>query len=333
MSEPIDKEFRRRILLYALVSTPVLSFYGVSPFLIFDILSVSDSLTLVALVGSSVVFYWLINGLLFLRLQKPMTVGYILLSFILSFLSNALKFPFEFLFQFRPTMEQYYLYPITISVALNIIILILIKAIIGEQEKRRSTQLINQLNIQKLEAQKQVLMQQIQPHFLFNALSVLKSLIQENTEQAEFYTYKLSQFLRYSVASNQVELVKLQEELEFVNNYIDLQKIRFENAFDYQVDIPTPLLQSQVPVLAVQTLVENVFKHNYFTEERPIKIKIEAKEEAVIVWNTLGSVKVTDRKGTGLDNLTKRYQLIAAVSPSVTQTDESFAVTLPLIRS
>ncbi|MEM7658648.1 MAG: histidine kinase, partial [Bacteroidota bacterium] len=192
---------------------------------------------------------------------------------------------------------------------------------------------IAELSIQKLKAENQTLAQQLQPHFLFNALSVLKSLIQEDADLAEDYTVKLSDFLRYGVESHQTDLVSLKEEMEFVNNYLSLQKIRFEEAIAFEVQISDNQLSGQVPIFAVQTLVENACKHNYFTEKRPLHISIETREDALIVRNNLVSLKVTERAGTGLANLSKRYEFLAGREIQIQQTETDFSVTIPVIQS
>ena len=89
-------------------------------------------------------------------------------------------------------------------------------------------------------------------------------MITENAVSAQHYVVKLSEFLRYSVEAHHTEVVSLRKELDFTVDYIDLQKVRFENAFTYEVNIPNEVMQFHLPVLALQTLVENIFKHNYF---------------------------------------------------------------------
>ena len=121
------------------------------------------------------------------------------------------------------------------------------------------------------------------------------------------------------------------EEMQFANNYLDLQKIRFENAFEFEIDLQEQLHVTQIPVFAIQVLLENAFKHNYFTEKRPLRLSIKKEEEGIVVSNNIVSLKVTERAGTGLANLEKRYQFLTGKGIAIQQTDSSFQVTLPIV--
>ncbi|MEL7342783.1 MAG: histidine kinase, partial [Bacteroidota bacterium] len=300
----------RKFYIYTAISSPLLALYGSSPFYMFGVMDQSQTTKLYFSVFVSVVLYWFINGFLFLKLKKDRTWYFLLLSYIATFFSNLLKAPFQRFWDFQSTILEYVLFPITMTLALNTIILLMINLIIEEREKRAAKTQVSELTIQKLEAENMVLMQQLQPHFLFNALSVLKSLIKENGDLAEEYSVKLSDFLRYAVESHNAKLVSLEDEMKFVHNYIDLQKIRFEDAFSFQVEIPEAVKSVQIPVFAIQTLVENTFKHNYFTEKRPLKITVRYQDGAIEVRNNIVSLKVTERRGTGLENLRKRVAFL-----------------------
>lgn len=327
---------KNKLFLYTFISSPLLALFGAGPLYIFGVLDLQQITRMYVSLLLSVVIYWIINGYLFIKLKKKITWQMLLLSYVVTFFSNILKAPlapYVSFLEVRDILEQYLVYPIITTLALNTIILLIINLIIGEREKRAAQQTIADLNMRKLEAENQVLMQQLQPHFLFNALSILKSLIKEDANLAEEYSIKLSEFLRYAVDSHATELVSIQDEMQFVNNYIELQQIRFENAFEFQVNIPTEVYQAKVPVLAIQVLVENTFKHNYFTEKRPLQIAINYADEHLEVFNNLVSVKLTERAGTGLSNLEKRYQFITGKEILVTPTETTFSVKIPVIRA
>lgn len=321
----------KRIFAYALISSPLLALYAAAPFYIFGILTLPQSLQIYTSALVSAAIYWIINSLLFIRFEKKQTWQTILLSYLITFLSNILKAPFQSFVEFRSMVEEYLVYPIIITVAVNTIILLMIKAIIGERKRQEANLTIAKLQVQKLQAENGMLMQQLQPHFLFNALSVLKSLISEDPKIAEKYSVKLSDFLRYTVDSHSTDYVTLKEEMQFAYNYLDLQKIRFENAFEFEVDLPEELNDTQIPVFAIQVLLENAFKHNYFTEKRPLHLSIEKEEEGIVVSNNIVSLKVTERAGTGLTNLNKRYQFLTGKEIQIRQTDTMFQVTLPIV--
>ncbi|MEM6347092.1 MAG: histidine kinase [Bacteroidota bacterium] len=313
------------------ISSPLLALYGSSPFYMFGVMDISQTTKLYFSVLVSVVLYWLINGYIFLHLKKPRRWDIFILSYVVTFLSNLLKAPFQTFFELRSEVMQYVLFPITMTLALNSIILLIINQLIEAREKRQAEKQVSELTIQKLEAENMVLMQQLQPHFLFNALSVLKSLIKEDGDLAEEYSVKLSDFLRYAVESHNAKLVSITDEMKFVDNYLGLQKIRFENAFHFEVKVPDEVGQGQIPVLAIQTLVENAFKHNYFTEKRPLNIEISYENEAIIVRNNIVSLKVTERRGTGLANLAKRVQYLTDKELKIEQSETQFSVQIPVI--
>ena len=320
-----------RIFAYALISSPLLALYAAAPFYIFGILNLSQSLQIYTSAIVSAAIYWIINSLLFIRFEKKQTWQTIILSYLLTFFSNVLKAPFQSFVEFRSMVEEFVVYPIIITVAVNTIILLMINAIIGERKRQEANLTIAKLQVQKLQAENGMLMQQLQPHFLFNALSVLKSLITEDPKIAEKYSVKLSDFLRYTVDSHSSDYVTLKEEMQFAYNYLDLQKIRFENAFEFEIDLPEELHDTQIPVFAIQVLLENAFKHNYFTEKRPLRLSIKKEEEGIVVSNNIVSLKVTERAGTGLANLEKRYQFLTGKGIAIQQTDSSFQVTLPIV--
>jgi LytS/YehU family sensor histidine kinase len=159
----------------------------------------------------------------------------------------------------------------------------------------------------------------------------LKSLIKEDAEVAEDYAVKLSDFLRYSVDSHKTELVRLDQELTFVNNYIELQKVRFEDAFEFSYSIPPAVLSHKIPVFALQTLIENAFKHNYFTSKKRLNITITYQNGQLMVANNKVSIRLAERTQTGLSNLNKRYELITGKGIQVVETDDAFCVSINLI--
>ncbi|MEL6674579.1 MAG: sensor histidine kinase [Bacteroidota bacterium] len=322
---------RKTIFTYALITSPLLALFAVSPFFIFDVLDLKRGFGFFISVQISVILYWLINHYLFVIREKEFRWNFILLSYFLTFFSNILKAPFQSFVQFRGVVEQYLVQPIAMTIVLNTLILLIINVIVGESKRQKADRTIATLRMQKLEAENQVLMRQLQPHFLFNALSILKSLIQENASMAETYTVKLSDFLRYAVESHQAEMVSIADEMAFVENYVALQKIRFEEAFTFEAELPADIMSYRVPVFALQTLVENAFKHNYFTEKRPLHIRIEAEAGCLKVVNNIVSLKVTERAGTGLENLSKRSAFLTEKPIDIIQTDTQFQVLLPYV--
>lgn len=321
---------KRKILIYALLSTPLLAVYGVAPFYIFEILSLNNSFYLLLGIYLSVIFFWIKNYLLIYVFKLKKILVYCL-SYFLAFFS---KFIFLLLgaplFAFKEELSPYVVYPAIVTIALNTLVIYILFNLKKENEKKETDKKNSELLVQNLTAEKQSLKQQLQPHFLFNALSVLKSLINEDANAAEKYVVQLSEFLRYSVDEHYTEKVLIKDEMQFVNNYLALQKIRFENSFSFKSDVPKYILEKYIPVFAVQIGIENAFKHNTFTEENPLQLSIEFKDDCLIVCNNLANANSENRVGSGLINLKKRYQLLGEKNCITLQQNEQFCLQLPI---
>jgi two-component system, LytTR family, sensor kinase len=325
---------KQKLLLYAVISSPIFALYAVSHPLIFGIVSLPKLMGPLSGLTLNIFIVWLLNIYITVRFQpyspwKRAAMSYGILLLFQVFFGLVNRF-FLFSEQMVP-FKNFYLHPILTSVAINIVILIICNATDAYYKKNQAELKTKELELENSEAQRKLLVQQLQPHFLFNAMSVLKSLIQENPEAAEDYTVRLSEFLRYSVESQKNELVSLAKELQFANDYVELQKVRFEDSFSYVIQIPDVVLSKKVPVFALQTLVENVFKHNYFTHQKPLIIKVMYNEGSLIVSNNKVSVKLTEHTHTGLSNLHRRYELLAGRGIVVSDLDETFSVKIPLL--
>jgi len=324
---------KKRLYLTAAITSPIIALYGASPLVIFVKLQVLDWLQIVAGIAVEVAVMWLVH--IYFELRYPSQKNYI--RFIVTYLvSTATRLPFLFLLPFFKSLvpqliDQYILYPILTTFAVNIILMVIVQSIVNGYKKAENEKQIQELKWQNTEAQKQVLMQQLQPHFLFNSLSTLKSLIAQRPQDAENYILKLSEFLRYSVQSKNEELITLEKELQFVSDYLDLQRIRFSDTFTHDIAIDDRYLDARIPVLALQSLVENIFKHNYFTESHPLHFSIRTEAGTLVVWNKKTSVKLAQRNHTGLRNLDARYRLFGTDGIAIKEDDDTFEVTLPLL--
>jgi two-component system, LytTR family, sensor kinase len=326
---------KKRLYLTALISAPILALYGSSPFYIFDKIALKDFVFLNIGLTINILITWCIYIFFIIKFPKLNRWWVFVISYIFNvifrLLSLLLPTPLDMP---KPTtvIESYIAYPILTSLAINGIILIICNSIIVSFKKIKADQEIQELKLQNSEAQKQALLQQLQPHFLFNALGNLKSLISINATDAENYTVKLSEFLRYAVEAQKNDLVTVIKELEFTKDYMELQKVRFDNSFTYTINVDTSSYKHQLPALAIQTLVENIFKHNFFTEKKPMHFSITYLDGYIIVQNKKTSIKITDRTKTGLKNLDMRYQLIMDKSIIVEDTEEHFTVSIPTIK-
>jgi LytS/YehU family sensor histidine kinase len=183
------------------------------------------------------------------------------------------------------------------------------------------------------EYQYERLKQQINPHFLFNSLGILDYLVQEQeTERASAFIHKLAGIYRYMLSNDQKPLVKLSEELDFTNKYIDLLKERFTDGMNIIVDIPAQLLEIDVVPCALQLLVENATKHNIVSVELPLTIEIFTDNEWIIVKNNL-QLRTHGQPSThlGLENIHRQYLDITGRGIVVEKSSTEFIVKLPII--
>jgi LytS/YehU family sensor histidine kinase len=189
-----------------------------------------------------------------------------------------------------------------------------------------------QLKIKNIEATYNQLKQQIHPHFLFNSLNTLKTLIRKQPKNAEVYLKKLSDFLRTSITLNNENLAKLSDELKFCLDYLELQKGRFGEALIYSVEIPEEAISGFVPVFSVQHLLENAIKHNALTVENPLLIEIKYDNNRIIVSNNIQVKDLTEETtGRGLANLAERYKILSGDEIIFQSDDNHFSVSLKIL--
>lgn len=183
---------------------------------------------------------------------------------------------------------------------------------------------------QMLIYQSETLKNQINPHFLFNSLNTLSSLIPTNPEKAETFTQKLSVIYRYILENREAETVPLELEIGFVNDYFYLQKIRDEEKIELIIKIENK--NCLVLPVSLQLLVENAFKHNTATKEKPLRVIIEQKGDWIEVRNNLQPKKqLGTSSGVGLKNLEERVKMQTGKKLEIEKSDQEFVVRMPLI--
>jgi len=198
-----------------------------------------------------------------------------------------------------------------------------------EQKLRK----IEQEKKEKVEFEFQVLKNQVNPHFLFNSFSTLISLIEDQPEEAVRYTEKLSDFFRTILQYKDQEVISLKEELVLIENYFFLLKKRFGDNLNLDISLKDKVKESFIPPMTLQILIENAVKHNVISKDRPLFIRICEEEEKIIVENNLQPKQTAEvSTGIGLENIRKRYRLIAKAEPEIVKTGDAFTVGLPVIR-
>lgn len=178
----------------------------------------------------------------------------------------------------------------------------------------------------------QALRHQINPHFLFNSLSVLSSLVQQDAALSDQFIHKLSKAYRYIIDQKEMSAITLQAELDFIAAYFFLLQIRFGNKIKLTVDTEEKLLQYLLPPLTLQLLVENAVKHNRMSIAQPLNIHIATIGETLIVSNNIIPRTVAEAStGIGLENIRQRLAFICPKPIIVTQNNERFRVSVPLV--
>ncbi|WP_221390368.1 sensor histidine kinase [Dyadobacter sp. NIV53] len=200
-------------------------------------------------------------------------------------------------------------------------------------EWRKAAIETEQLKTERYAQQYQSLKDQLNPHFLFNSLNVLNNLVYDNPDMASRFIGQLSKIYRYVLDVQQEELVELQKELEFAENYLSLQKIRFEEGLQYKIQVDKNKT-GFLPPLSLQLLLENAIKHNIASMANPLYIDIMLDGNFLIIKNNLQvrSSLPEDSAGIGLPNIRKRYELLSSENMSAEDVNGYFVVKLPLLK-
>ena len=191
-----------------------------------------------------------------------------------------------------------------------------------------------QLERAKAEAELEALKNQIDPHFIFNSLNTLSHLIEEKPLKAKQFNDNLADVYRYILQNKARDLVLLNDEVRFLQNYFVLLKIRFESAVHMHVLVNEDKAdQYLIPPISLQILVENAIKHNEFSEKLPLTIEIKLVNDELVINNPVR--KKTLRKPTskiGLQNLRERYRLITNKEIVINEGENDFNVALPVLK-
>lgn len=197
-------------------------------------------------------------------------------------------------------------------------------------EWRQASIDIEKLKTEQVFTQFQSLKNQVNPHFLFNSLNALTSLVYEDQGKAVEFIRKLSQVYRYVLDRKDEEIIPIQEELDFLDNFIFLQKIRFGDNLKYEITGENN--SGYLPPLALQLLVENAIKHNVVSEQYNLEIKVQIGEEYCEVRNNIKEKLEKDSTGIGLSNLRDRYKHLSDKEVVIKNEDGAFTVKIPVLR-
>lgn len=254
----------------------------------------------------------------------------IVATFILTLLINFL--PLYFLLGSDAFVPLRVRTAFTISIVISLFFYYLVER--ERMKKELQQEMLNATRLQKenFEAQLQSLRSQVNPHFLFNSLNVLGSLIQQDKKRALKFKDRLADLYRALLDHGEHQLISLKQELEVAHAYIYLLKTRFGNSIKFEEDIPESSLEMQIPPGSLQMLLENAIKHNGSTRKKPLLIQIYITKELLIVRNNLQPrLEKIESTRTGLKNITSRYSYLTNKEVEIEKAEKEFVIKLPLL--
>lgn len=267
-------------------------------------------------------FYKLTSASLVQRIWP--NVGFALAAFLLY---EAVKFMLHLEFDMTlmiPTFQFFIIAVMSITIGYMAFLYT------SRQEKEDELQ---QLRIESLQSRCSALMNQINPHFFFNSLNGISSLVRKKNESATIdYINELSDIFRYILQSENKGLVTLEEELDFMQAYAQVLQVRYANKLSFEIDVPEEVLQRKLPVLSLLPLLENITVHNIIDSEHHMTILVGLTEQQELFVKNPVFPKTFEPEthGTGLKNLQKRFILLMDKELTVKQSGNEYCVILPL---
>jgi sensor histidine kinase YesM len=290
---------------------------------------------------TSVLFFWL-------HLQnRPIRIGSIKItgngfwqrlpvSIILFFIIDTLLIRFHMLLFRAHTNEQLFKFLFNIKMVITVIMTMLFaqifRLLLNNYQIRLSNASLLKTNA---ETKYEVLKNQVNPHFLFNSLNTINSLIVTDQQAAVNYVNNMSDVYRYVLKSHELNAITLEEELRFITAYTHMLKGRYGNKMHIDCAIQHSYRQHLVPPMALQILVENAVKHNIASHNKPLHIQIYTNDKAMLVVenNLQQRNDPAPSTGVGLQNLNQRCKYLSNSHLIIQQTQTSFLVTVPLMHS
>ena len=196
---------------------------------------------------------------------------------------------------------------------------------------RRSLAEVERFRKENAEYQFEMLKLQLNPHFLFNSLNTLSSLVHEDSMKAAEFIRKLSDVYRYVLENRNKELVTLKEEMGFIRAFSFLQGLRFQGMIEFEFDVSEQAMDRRIAPMTMQLLIENAVKHNVASSKHPLKISVYSLNDDLIIVNNLQPKEEQSGMGVGLKNITSRYAFLTNRKVRISQEDRQFKVMIPLI--
>ncbi len=220
----------------------------------------------------------------------------------------------------------------TVSLAIALVVSGIFYAFFYSKHRQENRVQEQQIIARTASAQFDALKNQLDPHFLFNSLNVLTSLIDEDPQQAQRFTTSLSKVYRYVLEQKNKELVPVDEEFAFARTYVELLKMRFEDSITFDIPEQAANPEGRIVPLSLQLLLENAVKHNVVTPSRPLRITVREEDGFLVVSNNLQEKQVVRKSsGVGLQNIQQRYALLTERRLRITKNEAEFCVAVPVL--
>ena len=274
-------------------------------------------------------------------LEKPFPVAsrtvthiaiQIFVIFVLAVVLGKLSYPRvgeRFNFQPSPEMKAVVLF---LNFSMSLVLNLVFFGAIYFKEWKANLLRAERSQREKAEVRYDALRNQLNPHFLFNALTSLNSLIFENQQLASDFLQQLSKVYRYTLQTKDKETVSLKIEMEFINHFVSLVKTRFAETVYIKTDIKESALEKGIVPVTMQLLLENALKHNIISSDTPLNIHIHADEDYLIVENCLNKkTRVETSNKQGLENLKALYKYLSDKPVEITEGEKIFTVKIPLL--
>ncbi len=340
----ILKEFIRAFVIGTLIFLSFVGYYYVANRRVFDWIindfwsEYADNMvfSIVLYMVNALWFYYLLNrykGFIYTLKRMVLAVsGNIILSCIGVFIARLIVIVSlhgvpveEFLANEKPNS---YLQPIIIALTISLLFYAFWYYKYRQENKVKEQKIIAGTASARFNALKN----QLDPHFLFNSLNVLTSLIEEDPHQAQKFTTSLSKVYRYVLEQKNKDLVTVNEELNFARTYVRLLKMRFEDSIVFEIPEEATQPDAKIVPLSLQLLLENAVKHNVVTSSRPLHIKVFEKNGNLVVENNLQEKQVVKKSsGVGLQNIRERYDILTDKQVHIHKTGSDFSVALPML--
>ena len=295
------------------------------------------------------IFYWIFNRkvMVYYRKKFPLfdqvkkRIIYVVLTvfFLLPFVGLIATSLIMLLFKtcsFPKTLPPSTIQGIGAAYTASFFILAIYETIWYYSQLKKSIQEQERVKVAHVHSQLDGLRNQVNPHFLFNSLNTLNHIVEyEDKTVAKNFIGQLSKVYRYILDSREEPTIALEEELEFVEAYVAIQKERFLENLQVNIDVPQQYIHKKIIPLSLQLLIENAIKHNIISTKKPlaISIVIDEEKEIIKVINTLQKKsKVMDSTKVGWENITERYRLLSEDKEVIIEEfDKVFQVGLPLL--